>query len=239
MLMLLRTLAVWLALFALPLNAAFAGTSATSVPASLTKQFTSSTTDVVPGWANGAYVTLQAAGGGGGVNGCGGSSGQALVDVFEKLTPGDTITITIGSGGAAASAGGNTSVSASNFALSTTGGTAGAGAGGTGCTGSFPTTKYAFAMDFTYNANSIAFPGLIGTQQSYTSSASLVCGLYDGSTIAASAGASPGGCSRYGKGGIPTGTTGGTGSGFGSGGGSGVSVGGPGAPGVAFIRYVQ
>lgn len=219
---------------------AFAGTGSTGAPpASLTRTFTSSTTDTVPSWASGAFVTLQAGGGGGAVGTSGGSSGEGWLDLFTPVTGGTSLTITVGAGGASALTGGDTSISGAGAAIPTAKGGRGGGIGPAGNpTPWFDGNGLGFGANQTASTNSIVYDMHLVPQQVSTSSVPLFCVNFDGSVIALNTGAA-GGCSHFGKGGSGSPTTGSPGTGFGSGGGAGATAGGAGAPGLVIIRYVQ
>jgi hypothetical protein len=122
------------------------------VPVSKRRFFSSSDTMVVPPGVTTLYFTMQGGGGGGGgahcdsiaayasASGGGGGGGGMVINFPQTVTPGDTITVTVGgagSGGAAGTngpasdgtAGGNSSVAGTGFTWTATGG--GAGGGGT------------------------------------------------------------------------------------------------------------
>jgi len=113
--------------------------------------FTSSGTFTVPTGVSAAKITVVGGGGGGGsktgsgtYGGCGGGGGGGVAVLYTTgLTPGASVSVTVGSGGAAATAGGTSSFGAF---CSATGGAAGAnstssgvngdgGAGGAGSSG--------------------------------------------------------------------------------------------------------
>lgn len=204
---------------------AFADTSvAISVnPASLTRSFTSSTTDTVPSWATGAFITEV--GGGGGGSTYGGVSGTVVWEYFATVTPGATLTITIGAGGAGSSAvasnGGKTSVTGAGLNVLQACG----GSGGTTTTtgnslcnpggfsvnqGGFGSTTNQAAWDFRVSV------GYVGAQTNQ-----VVCGF---ARMATASGA----CTAYGGNGV----------GYGYGGARG-APGTAGGNGLVFIRYVQ
>lgn len=214
-----KLFAIILAFITLPCIPAFAGTNAavSSSPSSLTHYFTSSTTDTVPSWAHGMYVTVIGGGGGGG-SGLGGYSATVWDGVFVPVIPGNTLTITIGTGGAATAVGGATSVTGgggpdappacggSSQSLGAKCGTyitwPNVQAGNSQALGSGPPVDARF------------FPG-----QSWAGSATVTC-LYTNNATTAW-----GGCSAYG----------GAGAGYGYGG----TNNGVGGPGLAIVTYVQ
>ena len=104
--------------------------------------FTGDGTFTVPAGITKVKVTVIGGGGGGGSAGggnygSGGGGGGAAIEVISGLTPGGTVSVTVGTGGAAGSAGNTSSFGAY---CSATGGSAGAqntagGAGGVGSSG--------------------------------------------------------------------------------------------------------
>ncbi len=128
------------------------GAGSVSVAAIKSSQaFTSSGTFTIPTGVTVVKVTIVGAGGGGSLgtvsNGCGlpssiaggGGSGAAAITYLSSLTPGNTISVTVGTGGAAGtsgagSSGGSSSISSGTQAITTvttTGGT-GSTTGGNG-----------------------------------------------------------------------------------------------------------
>jgi len=116
--------------------------------------FTANGTFTVPGGVTVILVTAIAGGGGSGVTG-GGGAGESISRIF-KVTPGDSITITIGAGGSAGAvggvnggAGGNTQVGSLVTLVGGSGnsgsaGGAGAPAGAAGSGGKVPLDKLPF-----------------------------------------------------------------------------------------------
>lgn len=105
-----------------------------------TQAFTGSTTWTVPSKAYILDVFLVGGGGGGGFNGGGGGGGGRIVrSSGYTVTPGSTVSVTIGNGGGGGTSGsttGGTGQSTVFGALTATGGNGGTGAGGTGGTSS-------------------------------------------------------------------------------------------------------
>lgn len=118
--------------------------------------FTSSGTFTIPAGKTTVKVTVVGAGGGGGASsasstpGAGGGGGGTGISYLTSLTPGNTISVTIGSGGAGGTSGGNGSNGGSSSIQSGTqtittitanGGTGGGGANSTPSAGSGGTTS--------------------------------------------------------------------------------------------------
>lgn len=216
---------------------AFASTSIAPNPTSLTHTFTSSGIDTVPSWATGAFITEQGGGAGGGV-GYGGSSGEAWVDYFTPVTPGSTLTITVGAGGIGNAVGGNTSVSGAAVNVPVA-------YGGLSINGTFHqyygidgATMFGPATSSSATAPSV-IPNYVPMQVQNTTG-TIRCSLYDGSQLPMAGSYNAGACSRFGKGGAASSSgTGANATGYGAGGGDGPTAGGNGSPGLAIIRYVQ
>lgn len=218
--MLRKLFAVLSSVFALAVSPAVAGTSAAiSVnPASLTHSFSSSTTDTVPSWASGVFVTMMGAGGGGNASTLGGNAGQMVTDFFSPVTPGATLTITVGTGGtggASPTTGGSSTVTGTILIIPTACG--GAGAGGSGCAGVSATIVNSWGTN-AYLAGAAPYSKV--QPQPGSSSTAPWC-MYD-DTISSSLGA----CTIWGKSGV----------GYGAGGND-TSAGG--RPGYVVLKYVQ
>jgi hypothetical protein len=117
------------------LSWATAGGSSSPIPTPDVKTTGTSATWTIPTGVTKVKVTMVGGGGGGGgANGCnaasgscGGAGGYSVV-YLTGLTPGNTLTYTVGAGGAASSAGGSTSLSSGTQTITTvtcTGGGAG------------------------------------------------------------------------------------------------------------------
>lgn len=224
---------------------AHAATSQTGgSPSGLTKVFTATTTDTVPSWASGAYVTMQGGGGGGQgltTSGGGGGSGAAWDQIFTPVTPGATLTITVGAGGASNTAGGATSVTGTTAVLPIAcGGNAGFSASG-GVGGANPGCATSFVMSATGTFAAAPPFNFVPGQSGAASAGTLTC-WSSGQSVAGHTGAN-GACSKFGAGGVGVdGAVGGNpATGYGAGGGgtnNGASAGGAGSPGFVMITYV-
>lgn len=190
--------------------------------------FTSSGTFTIPAGVTKIKATLTA-GGGGGCNGSapgnqnngvgGGGAGGTVTHVLTGLTPGNTITVTVGAGGAAQTSGTNSTLTSGTQTITTV-----TAVGGTGATGANGATGGGGTGLFVATGGS-GGPGVVSFS---TNNQNGTGGI--------------GGSSTYGSGG-----TGSSGSGngaagvsYGSGGGGacGLSTtGGTGAPGVVIIEY--
>lgn len=233
---------------ALACQPAYAGTNvAVSVnPASLTRTFTSSTTDTVPSWATGAFVTMQAGGGGGavGTNTNGAWSGDAWRDVYTPVTPGATLTITIGAGGGSGANGGNTSVTGTTYLLPTACGGSSNGGGAASPCGNQGNRPYLGPGSnnnwYVSTMYSAPIPNYIAPMGGGSSNQTAFTCPYGDGTVLANPSNGSGGCSMFGRGGLAVASgTGGNATGFGAGGGAGSVAGGSGSPGLVIIRYVQ
>jgi hypothetical protein len=135
-----------------------AGTGSTTIQVlSGSQTFTSNDTFVVPGGIYSVEVEMAGGGGGGGgrlyngTRGCGGGGGGGYLRAVVAVTPGDTLTVTVGAGGAAGSVsvapsdgadGGDSLLSDTSGTLLFAGGGKGgkdAAGGGTGGAGGFVT----------------------------------------------------------------------------------------------------
>jgi len=105
--------------------------------------FTSSGTFTIPTGITALKITVGGGGGGGGVgqdvgdgSGTGGQgqSGGGAIKYLTGLTPGNTLTVTVGAGGGSGTAGGTSSVASGTQSITTISGTGGGG-GGTGTGG--------------------------------------------------------------------------------------------------------
>lgn len=201
-----------------------AATTSASAPTSLTRSFTAGTNDVVPAWATGVYITLQAGGSGGDVT-SGGMSGGGLKDFFAAVTPGATLTFSIGAGGASATNGGNTTLSGAlqNVPVACGGAHGGSTNNNCGATNQMTSAGAVVASPTYFVPNQVGASGA-GT---------LSCNLFDGSLSAASSLA--GGCSPYGKGGLVLGASA---TGLGAAGAGGATPG-AGTGGLVVLHYVQ
>lgn len=104
------------------------------------QSFTSSGTFTIPSGVTAVKVTIVGAGGGGQSSGCigigsGGGAGGAAIKYLSSLTPGNTISVTVGTGGASApypstgGTGGSSSIASGTQTITTV--TASGGTGGT------------------------------------------------------------------------------------------------------------
>lgn len=189
--------------------------------------FTSSGTFTIPTGVTKVKVTVVGGGGGGGngsngVGASGGGGGGAAISILSGVTPGNTLTVTIGAGGSAGVAGGTSSVASGTQTITTisaTGGGLGSTAGVNGANGG------AGGVGSNGNLNLTGDSGGPGSR---------------GNTIDLSGN---GGSSIFGGGGggraVGTSVAGGAGGNYGGGGGGGSNSGGggAGAPGVVIFEY--
>jgi len=87
--------------------------------------FTSSGTFTVPAGITKVKATVVGGGGGGRNDGGGGGGGGAAIEIVSGLTPGNTVTVTVGTGGAGGSTGGTGNTSSFGAFCSATGGAGG------------------------------------------------------------------------------------------------------------------
>jgi len=199
--------------------------------ASSYESFTSSGTFTVPGGITRVYVSMVAAGGGGGKsggNGGGGAGGQFLINHPVTVTPGDSVTVTVGGGGLGATYSppttvGGTGGDSSFGSLSVAGGPGGNGLGGGAAVGGSSTIT---SMD--------------ATGQTGATPARFTAG--NGRTVSSGTVGGGGGASLYGNGGNGGGNNlnGTTGSGYGGGGGGaggGVGNAGKGSDGFVLVAW--
>jgi len=152
------------------------------IMAIVTQVFSSSGTWTVPVGVYSVNVECWGAGGGGGQsalnNGGGGGGGYALLNAFS-VTPGGTLSVTVGVGGAAGSAGaGGTGGASSCAGISGTGGGGGSSAGG-GAGGSFSgpiSATFAGGNGFGTGANGGGGGGGAGDQGNGSSATSNIGG---------------------------------------------------------------
>jgi hypothetical protein len=116
------------------LSWATAGGSSSPIPTPDVKTSGSSATWTIPAGVTKVKVTVVGGGGGGGNSGgsgtavtSGGGGGGCAVKYLTGLTPGNTLTYTVGSGGGVGSSGGTSSVSSGTQTITTISATGGAG----------------------------------------------------------------------------------------------------------------
>jgi len=193
--------------------------------------FIANGTFTVPADVTTVYVTMVGAGGGGGKsgnNGGGGAGGQCLINYPVTVTPGGSITVTVGVGGLGATYSpstivGGTGGNSSFGSLSVAGGPGANGLGGGAAVGGSSTIT---SMD--------------ATGQTGATPARFTAG--NGRTVSAGSNGGGGGASLYGNGGNggSSSTNGTTGSGYGGGGGgsgSGVYNAGNGSNGFVLVAW--
>jgi hypothetical protein len=200
--------------------------------------FTSSGTFTIPAGVTAVKVTVVGGGGGGGSGntagspeklGSGGGSGGIAIEWITGLTPGSTVSVTVGSGGTAVNGTSGTSGSTSSFGSYCT--ATGGGGGGSNLVGGSGGAGSGGTFDYTGKKGTNGFlESQCGFQTGYGGDGADLREVYPG----------------YGGAGAlaPTGAsvTGASASGFGAGGGggwgaSGFALGGSGAPGFVLVEY--
>lgn len=236
--------------------------------------FTSSGTFTVPTGITAVKVTVVGGGGGGGgyssgtsvVASAGGAGGGVAVKFVTGLTPGGTVSVTVGSGGAGGTAGTGTAGGTSSFgaSASATGGNGGAGnttgvptansSGGAGSSGDINITggrglgfsSYLVSACVEYRVSG-AGGGSLGQDSSIQAALS---GFTGGTTLAPSGGAGyvggAGGLGVINPGGVTLGAVGNAATGYGNGGSGGIrasggtassAVGGAGSAGIVIVEW--
>jgi len=181
-------------------------TSISSLPGSQGQVFTSNGTFTIPSGITAVKVTVVGGGGGGGSsyeNGAGysngaagGGGGGAAISYLTSLTPGNTLTVTVGGAGATSSvASGTQSISTISATGGATGGSSSNGSGGVGGAGGVGSggsiNLYGSSGGSAYN---VAFSGNGGSSIFGGGAAGVLQGYGNGSAGRVYGGGGSGGC---------------------------------------------